>query len=200
MEQLADAVLGLAESAWVYPVVFALTVADAFLVIVPSETVVVSLAALSASGGHPNLALLIPVAAVAAIIGDSLTYFLGRAIGVDRFAWMRRPRIAAAIGWATTALDRRAAVVLLTARFVPFGRIAVNLTAGATGFNYARFLVLTIIAGCAWALYNVAIGAMFGTWFSENPLLAVALSIVVAIGLGILADVVSSRISRGRIS
>ena len=113
MEQLADAVLGLAESAWVYPVVFALTVADAFLVIVPSETVVVSLAALSASGGHPNLALLIPVAAVAAIIGDSLTYFLGRAIGVDRFGWMRRPRIAAAIGWATTALDRRAGTFTL---------------------------------------------------------------------------------------
>ena len=198
MDEFLQAVLGLAESEWVYLVVLALTVADAFLVVVPSETVVVGLAALSASTGSPVLGILVPVAAVAAVIGDSLTYLVGRRIGLDRFAITRRPRITAAIGWARTALERRAAVVLLTARFVPFGRVAVNLTAGATGFSYRRFLPLTMLAGSAWAGYNVVIGAAFGTWFHENPLLAIVLSIVVAISAGILVDFVSARIARLR--
>ena len=198
VEQLEEWILGLAASEWVYLGVFALTVADAFLVIVPSETVVVGLAALSASTGTPALGILIPVAAIAAMIGDSLTYFVGRRVGLDRFSFARRPKIAAAIGWARTALERRAAAVLLTARFVPFGRVAVNLTAGATGFSYRRFLPLTMLAGSAWAGYNVLIGAAFGTWFHQNPLLAIVLSIAVAIGLGILVDFLSARIARLR--
>ena len=198
MEQLEQWILGLAASEWVYLGVFVLTVADAFLVIVPSETVVVGLAALSASTGTPALGILIPVAAIAAMIGDSLTYYVGRRVGLDRFAFARRPKIAAASGWARTALERRAAAVLLTARFVPFGRVAVNLTAGATGFSYRRFLPLTMLAGSAWAGYNVLIGAAFGNWFHDNPLLAIVLSIAVAIGLGILVDFLSARIARLR--
>jgi len=198
VDVVLQVVLSLAESPWVYPLVFLLTLADAFLVIVPSETVVVGLAAISATSGEPNLVALTPLAAVAAVIGDSLTYALGRRLGSDRFRWQRRPKIVAATEWARLALTKRAAVVLLTARFVPFGRIAVNITAGATGFSYRRFLPLTAIAGCVWALYNVAIGALFGTWFHDNPLLAIALSIVVAIGAGILVDVASARIARRR--
>ena len=198
MDVILQVVLSLAESPWVYPAVFLLTVADAFLVIVPSETVVVGLAAIAASSGAPNLALMAPLAAVAAVIGDSLTYALGRRLGTERFRWQKNPRIVTAMGWARLALSKRAAVVLLTARFVPFGRIAVNLTAGATGFSYRRFLPLTAIAGCVWSAYNVAIGALFGTWFHDNPLLAIVLSVVVAIGLGILVDVASARLTKRR--
>jgi membrane-associated protein len=191
-------VLAFAASPWIYPLTFGLTVLDAFLVVVPSETVVVSLGALAASSGQPLLWILGPVAALAAMIGDSLTFAIGRSIGGHRPRWMRRPRIAAALDWAGRALDRRAVVVLLTARFVPFGRIAVNLTAGATGFRYRRFVLLTAIAGCAWAAYNIGIGALFGRVFADVPLLAVVVSIVVAIGVGIAADAVSSRISGRR--
>ncbi len=113
--------IGLASSPWIFPLVFALTVFDAFLVIVPSETVVVALGALAASSGNPNLAVLAPVAAAAAVLGDTLTFAVGRAIGTHRPGWMSRGRIAAALDWAGRALDRRTVVVLLTARFVPFG-------------------------------------------------------------------------------
>ena len=187
--------LASAASPWVYPVMFLLTLTDAFLVIVPSETVLVALGALSAATGTLNLALLIPVTALAAMLGDSLTFALGRCLGLDRFAWMRRPAISRTLRWAQHSLDRRAAVVLLTARFIPFGRIAVNLAAGATGFSYRRFLALTSIAGVAWAGYNLAIGALFGAWLGSSPLLAVFVSVVVAVLLGIAVDRISARMS-----
>lgn len=198
MEQLTEAVIAVASSPWIYPIVFLLTVGDAFLVIVPSETVVVALGALAIAGGEPSLWLLVPVAALAAMVGDSLCFAVGRGVGLTRYGWMRRPGIVRAFSWAAKALDRRAAAVLLTARFIPYARIAVNLTAGATGFRYRRFLVLTAIAGLCWALYNTVIGALVGAWLGANPLIAVAVSVVIAIALGLLVDRLTSVIARRR--
>jgi membrane protein DedA with SNARE-associated domain len=198
MDEIADAALQLASSPWVYAVVFLLTVLDAFFIIVPSETVVVALGALALSTGSPQLGILIPVAALAAIAGDSLTFWLGRVVGVHRFGWMRRPRVARVVAWAARSLDERAAAVLLTARFVPFGRVAVNLTAGSTGFRYRRFLFLTTIAGICWAGYNTLVGALFGAWFGGNPVLAVAVSVAVALALGVSVDRITARIAAVR--
>jgi len=200
MVEIADAALQLSASPWIYAVVFLLTVLDAFLIVVPSETVVVALGALSLSTGAPQLGLLIPVAAVAAMIGDSLTFWPGRAVGLERFRWMRRPRVVRLVRWAGRALDERAAAVLLTARFVPFGRVAVNLTAGASGFRYPRFLGLTAVAGVCWASYNAVVGALFGAWFDGNPVLAVAVSVAVALALGVLVDRAGARITAARVS
>lgn len=199
MSEITDAAIALAASPWVYAVVFLLTVLDAFFVIVPSETVVVALGALALSTGSPQLGILIPVAAVAAIVGDSLTFWLGRVVGLQRFAWMRRPRVVRVLAWAGRALDERAAAVLLTARFIPFGRVAVNLTAGASGFRYRRFLGLTSVAGVCWATYTSIVGAIFGAWFDGNPLLAVVVSVAVALALGVLVDRATSRIAAGRL-
>ncbi|PJJ72587.1 membrane protein DedA with SNARE-associated domain [Diaminobutyricimonas aerilata] len=196
MDQVTDAVLTLLGSPWLYPVLFAITALDALLIVVPSETVVVALGATAASSGVPDLRIVVPVAAAAAMLGDNLGYLVGRSVGIDRARWMRRAAIARAFAWARRALDRRAAVVILTARFVPFGRLAVNLTAGATGFPVRRFVPLTIIAGSAWALYNVAVGAFFGAWLQGQPVLAVVVSVVVAVSLGIAVDAISSRLTR----
>ena len=198
MDEITDAALQLSASPWVYAVVFLLTVLDAFFIVVPSETVVVALGALALSTGSPQLGVLIPVAAVAAIVGDSLTFWLGRAVGLDRFRWMRRAGVVRVVAWAGRALDERAAAVLLTARFVPFGRVAVNLTAGASGFGYPRFLALTSVAGVCWAGYNAVVGALFGAWFDGNPVLAVVVSVAVALTLGVLVDRVAARVSAVR--
>ena len=85
-------------------------------------------------------------------------------------------------------MHRRTAVLVFTARYVPFARIAVNLAAGAGRVPLRRYLPLSAAAGVAWACYNVAIGAVVGSVVRESPLLAVALSIPVAIVLGLLVD------------
>ena len=197
-DAVTAAVVAAATSPWVYGAVFLLTLLDAFLVVVPSETVLVALGALALSTGSPDVRLLVPVAAVAAIAGDSLTYWLGRSMRFEHHAWARRRRVAAVAVWAKRSLDRRAAAVLLTARFVPFGRIAVNLTAGVSRFHYPRFLALTAVAGVCWSVYTVSVGALFGALFGGNPVLAVAVSVVVALGLGFCVDRASERMSAMR--
>ncbi|WP_294181537.1 DedA family protein [uncultured Schumannella sp.] len=190
--------LELASSPWLYPLVFALVVGDAFLVVLPSETVVVALGALAGATGTPWLIVLVPIAAVGATTGDLLCFLIGRRVGLDRWEWQRRGRIAAALGRVQRTIEHRTAVLVFTARYIPFARIAVNLTAGASGIRLARFVPLSAAAGLGWAIYNVAIGASFGAMLRDQPILAIVLSVAVAITLGVAVDVVIGRVgSRG---
>ena len=190
--------LDLASSPWLYPLVFALVVGDAFLVVLPSETVVVALGALAGATGTPWPAVLVPVAGVGAVTGDLLCFLIGRRVGLDRWAWQRRGRVAAALGRAQRTVERRTAVLIFTARYIPFARIAVNLSAGASGIPLGRFLPLSAAAGLGWAIYNVAIGAGFGAALRDQPVLAIVLSVAVAITLGVIADVVIGRLTARR--
>jgi len=182
-----------AASPWLLAVLFALVVGDAFLVVLPSETLVVALGALAASTGHPSLWLVVPVAAVGAVVGDSAVVGLGRAVGTDRWGWQRRGRIGRAIVRAREFVLRRPATLILTARYIPFARIAVNLSVGAARLPWSRFLPLSALAGTAWALYNVAIGALFGALFAETPWLGIVVSVPVAVAIGATVDLLLGR-------
>ncbi|KNC19667.1 alkaline phosphatase [Arthrobacter sp. RIT-PI-e] len=185
---LSDLVLSAAEQPWVYLVVLLLCLVDGFFPPVPSESVVVGLASLVISQGVPNPWLLILVAALGAFLGDNIAYLIGRAIGTTRFRWMRRPRMQRSFAWAGRELAKRAASLILVARFIPIGRVAVNLTAGATGYPRKRFVLLTVISGVVWAGYSVGIGAVAGSWFEENHLLGVVVAVGIAIVLGFIVD------------
>lgn len=181
-------IAGLAASPWLLPALFGLVVGDAFLVVLPSETAVVALGALSTTTGAPAIGVVIPVAAAGAIVGDALCYLIGRRIGLDRWRWQREGRIGVAIERARDGVHRRTAVLVFTARYVPFARIAVNLAAGAGRVPLRRYLPISFAAGIAWAGYNVGIGAVVGSAFQESPLVAVAISIPIAIVLGLVVD------------
>jgi membrane protein DedA with SNARE-associated domain len=185
----------LAASPWLLPALFALVVGDAFLVVLPGETLVVALGALAATTGHPEPWLVVPVAAAGALLGDLCCYGLGRAGGLDRWAWQRRPRVAAAIDRVRATVQRRTAVLVFTARYVPFARIAVNLAAGASAIPLARYLPLSAAAGVAWAAFNTAMGAVVGAAFADRPLVALAVSVPVAVVAGLAVDALVRRLA-----
>lgn len=188
----------LALSPWLLPALFLLVVGDAFLVVLPSETVIVALGALAGATGSPALGPIILVAAAGAITGDGLCFALGRLAGTDRWGWQRVRPVRVAIDRARRAILTRPAVLIFTARYVPFARIAVNLTAGASGLPLGRFLPLSAAAGLAWAVYNTVVGAFFGALLADQPVLAVAISVVIAIGLGLAIDALTARAIRRR--
>lgn len=187
-------VTDLAASPWLFLVVFAVCVIDGFFPPVPSETIVVGAATVSVATGEPNLLLLIAVAAAGAIVGDNIAYQLGRALGTTRFRWMRAKRVATTLDWARRGLDRRGALLIFTARYIPVGRIAVNMTAGATRYPFRRFLPLSIAAGVTWAAYSALFGIVAGQWLHDQPLLAIVLAIAVAALVGAVVDAVIRRV------
>lgn len=197
VDAVQDFITGAAGSGWVYFALFAVCVIDAFFPPVPSESVIAALAAIGSSTGQPEIWLLVVTAAAGAVIGDNIAYTIGHAIGTDRFGWMRTPRIAKAFDWARRMLDKRAPVFIITARYIPVGRIAVNMTAGATKYPRRKFFPLTVVGGVSWALYSVVIATLLGQWLSDQPLLAAVIGIACAVVLGFVVDRVAQRFFSG---
>ncbi|QCB98493.1 DedA family protein [Arthrobacter sp. PAMC25564] len=198
MQAINDFILAAAAQPWVLFLVFACCVIDGFFPPIPSESVVVGLAAVAATAEVPNPVFLVVTAAAGAFLGDNIAYLVGRGAGTRRWAWMRGPRMQKAFFWAGRELRKRPASLILVARFVPIGRVAVNLTSGATGYRRSRFVGLTVLSGILWAGYSVAVGMFFGQWFEDNHLLGAIIAIICAIILGIGVDLGISRL-RGRI-
>lgn len=198
MEAFTEFILAAAGSPWVLLVVLLCTIIDSVIPPVPSESLIVGLAAISVTTGEPSLWLLGAVAVTGAVIGDNIAYEIGRRVGTQRFAWMRRPAVVRAMDWAGAALERRVSSAMLAGRFVPVGRIAINMTAGATGIPRRVFRPLSVLAGGTWALYSVAIGSVAGNWVSDNPLLGAVIAIAIGVVVGFVIDAVMTRLRRRR--
>jgi len=193
--QFLDHLLPLAAaSPWALAAVAALLIVDGFFPFVPAETLVVAVtAAAVAAGGSPWIVL--AVAVPAALAGDVIAYRLGRRLGTAHWAWMRRPRIAGAFGYAGRRLEASPASILLTAKFIPFVRVAVTMTAGASGMPVRRYLPLALASVTAYTGFHVAVGAAAASWLS-NPLLAVLAAVAVAAGMGALVDLIGRALRR----
>jgi membrane protein DedA with SNARE-associated domain len=191
-----DLLAQLSTSPWALPLMFALVLGDAFLVVVPGEVAVTAAGALAVSTGSPPLVAVVLVAAAAAVCGDLCCYAVGRWIGLDRWRWMRGPRVGAAFAWARERLDRRMALVLFTARFIPFARLAVNLSAGASRLPLSRYALVAGLAALGWAAYQALVGAVVASLLPGGPVVAVVVSVVCAVALGVAIDALVAR--RGR--
>jgi membrane protein DedA with SNARE-associated domain len=178
---------------YVLLLVAACCLVDAVFPIVPSESVLIAVATVSTATVGPSLWSLVLVAAAAAWIGDHLVFHLGRAVGPERWRWMRTPRVSRAIDWARATLSRRRAFYIVTGRFIPGGRVAVNFVAGSMHYPRGRFAATAAVAALIWASYSVGIGVVFGSLFDGRPLLAMVTGIVVACIAGVLVDAVFGR-------
>ncbi|GAB3599064.1 DedA family protein [Microbacterium tumbae] len=192
MDIINELILQAAASPWLLLVMFATALIDGFFPPIPSETVLVAASAVAISTGDANVLLLCAVAALGAVIGDNIAYAIGRSVGTTRFAWMRRPRIAAAFARARRALTRNGAGLILGARYIPVGRVAVNMSAGALGYPWRRFLPVSAVAAATWAAYSAGIGMLAGRWLEEQPLLSAVLGVVVALAIGVIIDRVAA--------
>ena len=186
--QIADWVSG---AWWSYPLIFSVAMVDAFFPVVPSETVVIIGGNLAASGDL-NLAFVILLAAAGAIVGDNISYAIGMLIGkrtVKR--WFSGEKSRRRLEWAERTLDERGAYIILIARFIPGGRVAVTFSAGyIPTFPWRRFIVYDSIAGVMWASYAALLGYFGGKTFENHPWLGLGIALGVALSLGFVVEAI----------
>lgn len=198
VSDLTEVLTALAASPWAYLVMAGILVIDGFFPFVPGETGVVTLAALGASGHGPIVWVVVVVAVVATMIGDGIAFVIGRRVGIDRWSWMRRPRVARAFSWAAAGLRRRPTVFLMIAKFVPFARVAVTMTAGAGRLPVRRYLPISFAASLVYTAYHVVIAVVAGTAFAATPLIGAAAAIVAVLVFGAVFELVGMRGRRSR--
>ncbi|NTW38701.1 MAG: DedA family protein [Cellulomonadaceae bacterium] len=183
-----DWIIALAASPWVFVALYAFATIDGFFPPVPSESAVIGLAALSVSTGKPNFWLLGAVAAAGAFSGDQIAYSIGQRIRVHDLRFMQGARQRKALAWAERMLAERGATFIIAARYVPIGRVAVNMTAGAVGLSRLRFTGFVAVAAVAWSVYSVMLGIGAGVWLHDHPLLAVVVGVCGGLVLGMVLD------------
>ena len=123
----------------------------------PGETAVL-LAGFLASTGRVSVVALAVVVVVAAIVGDSVGYEVGKRFGprLLRTRLFRRHehRVAEARGF----LDGRGASAIFIGRFTAFLRAVTPGLAGLSGMRYRRFLAYNAAGGVVWGLACVVAG------------------------------------------
>ena len=170
-------------SPWGLLALAAVAAIDGFFPVVPSESLVVT-AGVFAAAGEQSLALIIAAGALGAFTGDHVSYFVGRRAG-DRLT--RRLRVGtrkfAAFGWARRILAERGGTVIVVGRYVPGGRTAVTLTAGAVRHPLSSFTLFDGVAAASWATYAALVGYLGGAAFEEEPLKGVLLGLALALSV-----------------
>ncbi|WP_436534283.1 DedA family protein [Actinoplanes sp. HUAS TT8] len=177
-------------SPWLYVVVFVAVAIDGFFPVMPSETLVIGLFALSATGS-PNVLALGATVAAGGLAGDQISYRLGRR--ASRFAL---GRMAGTRAKAERALRTYGGTAILVGRFIPYGRTATTVTAGSVSMAPGRFRLFTALAGVAWAVYAFGLGRIGGATFTDRPLLGAGFGMA----LGMLLATVCAFVEKRRVS
>jgi membrane-associated protein len=183
-------------SHWLLLILFVAAAVDAVFPVVPSEGMVIT-AGMAAAAGHQNLLLVIVVAMVGSVIGESVCYFLGRGSGPALRRWMRRRDARQAIYEKVShALHTRGGLVLMTVRYIPGARMVATLTAGATAYSFRKFIIFTIAGVTVAYTYVALLGYIGGDAFAHDSLKGLVFSFGLAGVIGLVLE--TSRRIAGR--
>jgi undecaprenyl-diphosphatase len=173
---------------WAYLVIFLVVSLEsaAFLGFFMPGEALVFLGGFLAASGKLDVKLLIPLVAVAAILGDSIGYELGRILQKAGFLRYGRRLGLWEAHWQRLEdfFHKHGGKTVFFARFSAFFRILVPFFAGAARLNYFHFLLFNVLGGVLWAVASVWIGYVAGAswqrieqWIGRGAL-AVAILVV----------------------
>jgi membrane protein DedA with SNARE-associated domain len=155
---------------------------------VPGETALVA-AGVLASRGHFSIPAVIALAALGAILGDNVGYWIGRVYGRKLFVRFRR--LEAVLPRAERFFRRHGGKAVFFARFIAGLRVTGAWMAGISHMEWWRFLFWNALGGIAWAtgigLIAFYLGRAAGDLVSEYGLIGggAVLGLTVLIYLGV---------------
>jgi len=149
---------------WTYAILFTIIFVETGLVIMPllpGDSLLFAAGAFAARGSL-NPMFLVVLLTIAAILGDTVNYWIGRWIG---------PRAERGLPFVKKEyLDRTHAFyekhggkTIIIARFMPIIRTFAPFVAGIGTMEYGRFLAYNVVGGVIWITLFVLGGYFFGT-------------------------------------
>ena len=146
-----------------YPALGALIFGESTGLPLPGETALITAGGLAAAG-HLSLPLVIAVAILAAITGDTLGYWVGRRRG--RAFLLRDGFLAGHRRHAVTRADRffarNGTVTVFVSRFIPGVRVVAAVMAGATQMPWRRFASANALGAVLWATTVASLAYLLG--------------------------------------
>jgi len=169
--------------AWVYLILFVIIFSETGLVVtpfLPGDSLLFVAGALAAAGGM-DVHLLALILVAAAVLGNTVNYSIGYAIGPRVFHWEgTRFFDRKALDRAHAFYERHGGKTIIITRFVPILRTFAPFVAGIGRMAYLRFSAYNLAGALAWVLSLL----YAGYWFGNVPVVKHNLSVVI---LGVIA-------------
>ena len=152
---------------WIYGILFVIIFAETGLVvtpILPGDSLLFAVGALAAvdTSGTLNAPLASVLLTVAAILGNSANYSIGRAIGQRAFSGQNRFLKVEYLRQTEAFFERYGGMAIIVSRFMPIVRTFAPFVAGIGRMSYVRFQAFNIVGALAWVMLFVWGGYLFG--------------------------------------
>ena len=187
---------------WIYLLLFVIVFCETGLVVtpfLPGDSLLFVAGTVAAAGGM-NIHLLAVLLIIAAILGDSLNYALGRWLGPRVFrserSWLFRKDY---LDRTNRFFDKHGGKTIIIARFLPIVRTYAPFVAGIGRMEYGRFLFFNVIGAAIWVVSLAYAGYFFGNLpiVKKNLSLVIVLIILLSITPGIVEVVRAKLAARG---
>ena len=132
-----------------------------FVPFLPGDSLLFAAGAFAALGSL-NLYLTIGLMIVAAILGDTVNYWIGHFFGQKLVDNPKVPINKEHIEETQKFFDKHGGKTIILARFVPIVRTFAPFVAGIGKMHYTQFLSYNVIGGLAWVLVATLAGFFFG--------------------------------------
>ena len=152
---------------WIYPILFAVIFAETGLVItpfLPGDSLLFAVGALAAvdTGGTLSTPLLNALLGLAAILGNTSNYAVGRRIGPPAFSGRYRLLKVEYLRRTEEFFTRYGGLAIALSRFMPIIRTFAPFVAGVGRMPYLRFQAYNVVGGLAWVSLFLWGGYLFG--------------------------------------
>jgi membrane-associated protein len=169
--------------AWTNALLFIVVFCETGLVVtpfLPGDSLLFTAGAL-ASLGTLNVWVLFLLLALAAVLGDTVNYWIGKKIGPRAFDGSVRFLKQEHLRKTEAFYEKHGKKTIILARFVPIVRTFAPFVAGVGSMTYGTFIAYNVIGGVAW----VAICVFSGYFFGNIPVVKKNFSLVVLAIIGI---------------
>lgn len=173
LKQLLDLILHLDKhldtlvmnyGAWVYAILFLIVFCETGLVVtpfLPGDSLLFTVGAIAARGSL-DIFLIAGLLALAAILGDTVNYWIGKLVGqklIARYPKLFRPEH---LQRTHDFFERYGGKTIVIARFVPIVRTFAPFVAGVSKMTYTRFMAYNVGGGLLWIVLLLPLGYFFG--------------------------------------
>lgn len=165
---------------WIYGILFFIVFAETGFVVtpfLPGDSLLFVAGALAALGeGGMDVFTLMVVLIVAAVLGNTLNYQIGRFLGPKVFHWENSRFFNRDALVKTHAFyEKHGGKTLIISRFLPLFRTFAPFVAGIGAMSYARFTLFNLIGALGWVVSL----CMAGYWLGNIPWVKANLSLII---------------------
>lgn len=154
---------------WIYAILFVIILGETgcvFLFFLPGDSLLVAVGALCSTTELIHLHYMGLLLFIAGILGYSINYYTGKALGLKFFTQHSRWFKPEYVKKTTDYFEKHGGKTILMARFIPFVRSFAPFAAGSGYMKYGNFMLYNILSSLIWIALLLGIGFGMGNLVS----------------------------------